>query len=91
MKTWEREGSRCGKDRGQNLPRLWASARKRLVVPQREEWRKQEVWEGEHEAKVLFSHSYTCYIPWTYHESLVASRKLRTRESYLQLFVDEMR
>lgn len=42
---WEREGSRCGKERGQNLPRLWTCARKRLVVPKREEWRKEEVWE----------------------------------------------
>lgn len=45
-KLWE-EGSRT-------MPRLWACARKRMVMPKREERREEEVWEGEDKSEVLF-------------------------------------
>lgn len=43
-----------GKRGARIIPRLRACTRKRMVVPKREKWREEEVWEGEDESEVLF-------------------------------------
>lgn len=45
---------RCGEEGSRMLLRLWACARKRMVMPKGEEQTEEEVREGEDKSKVLF-------------------------------------
>ena len=51
-KTWGKEKSRGGPEKGQILPRLWACAGRGWQC-QRGEWREEEAWEEEDGSKVL--------------------------------------